>query len=215
MRRAIVLFLLSAAATAHADGHEMWIGESARALRTSSANALTDDGLFGGSAGYAYLIGRDIVPHLELWAHGAIGGGTATGEMFQTLDTEIHAFQMTVGGGVRYELHPRVAALARLDVGTLRAAVAIRDDAGHSACDHGWGAMTSAGVGLDLYAIRRPRFSLGLRFELSAVATSSIPLTATPDSADGDTLQLDMTAAPLGSLNLSGPSFAFSLVGQL
>jgi hypothetical protein len=55
---------------------------------------------------------------------------------------------------------------------------------------------------------------VGLRFELAAVATSSIPLIATPDSGSDDTLRLEMTAASLGELNLSGPSFAASIVGQ-
>ncbi len=212
MRSVIALVLLTA--TAHA-GHEVSIGDSVRALRTSSANALTDDDLFGGTLGYAYLVGRDLIPHLELWAHGTFAWAGADGEMFRTLDTEIDTLAFTAGGGVRYELHPRVAALARLEIGMLRGAVSLRDDSGHSASDHGWGAMTSASVGIDLYAIRRSRFSLGLRFELAAVATSSIPLTATPDASDDDTLHLEMSPASLGSLNLSGPSFGFSLVGQL
>jgi hypothetical protein len=84
----------------------------------------------------------------------------------------------------------------------------------HSASDHGWGAMTAAALGLDVCAYRGASLAMGLRVEAGAVATSSIPLTATPESGSKDTLQLEMTAASLGSLNLSGPSLSIAFVGQ-
>ena len=212
MRSLLALVLLTT--TAHAGNNELTITESNRALRTSSANAITDDSLIGGALTYARRLGDGLLPHLELWTHGTFAWAGAEGLMFQTLDTELDAMTLSIGAQARYSLHDRVTASARLDIGTARAALAIRDDMGHTARDSGWGAMSAASVGLDFYAFHGSRYGLALRFELGAVATSSIPLTATPDSASEDTLQLEMTAASLGSLNLSGPVIAASLVGQ-
>ncbi|HEY5944801.1 MAG TPA: hypothetical protein VIV40_04890 [Kofleriaceae bacterium] len=210
MRSAILLVLLTTAA--HAGNNELTITESTRALRTSSANAITADGLFGGALGYGRRL--LVLPDLELWGQGTFGWGVADGMMFQTLTTELDTLTLMAGGQLRYALHHRITASARLDVGTTRAALAIRDEAGHSASDHGWGAISSAGLGIDCYVFHGERYAMALRFELAAVATSSIPLAGTPDSMSEGTLQLEMTAASLGSLNLSGPSFAASIVGQ-
>lgn len=215
MRNAILLAVLLAAATAHADDrNEITVTETNRALRTSSANAVTGDSLVGGALGYARKLDIELVPKLELWATGSFAWGGADGQMFQTLTTEIDTLAFAAGARARYILHRRVAASALLDVGTARARLALSDDMGHSASDHGWGATTQAGVALDFYAVRGAVMTLGLRFELSEVATSSIPLTATPASSSADTLTLEMTAASLGSLNLSGPCFGASVVGQ-
>jgi hypothetical protein len=210
MRTAIILLLLTS--LAHAGNNELAITETSRALRTSSANAVTADSLFGGELMYSRRVA--VLPKLELWAQGTFGWGVADGTMFQTLTTELDTLALTIGARARYALHHRFDASARIDIGAARAAFSIRDDMGHSASDHGWGAITSAAVGIDCYAFHGARYALALRFELGAVATSSIPLTATPESGSEGTLQLEMTAASLGSLNLSGPAFAFSLVGQ-
>ena len=212
MRSLVVLVLLTA--TAHAGNNELSFTESTRALRTSSANAVTDDSLASFGFIYARNLGSGFVPHLELWTQATYQRGSADGLMFQTLSTELRTHAFMVGGQLRYELRRRIVASARLDIGTTRAALAIRDEMGHSASDHGWGAMTAGALALDFYAYRGPSFAMGLRIEAGAVATSSVPLTATPDSGSKDTLQLEMTAASLGSLNLSGPSLAFAFLGQ-
>jgi len=103
-------------------------------------------------------------------------------------------------------------ATARIDVGTARAAVSLNDDMGHTAADTGWGAITQGALGVELLFGARSRFSLGLRFELGYLAASPIALTATPESGSDGTLQLEMNAASLGSLNLSGKVFAGSLI---
>lgn len=214
MRTAIAVLLLSTAA-AHAGNNELTIGESTRALRTTSANALTEDSLVGGALAYGRQLDLQLVPGLELWAQATFAWGGADGMMFQTVTTELDTLAFTAGGGLRYPLWRRVvAATGRVELGAARAAVELRDGAGHTASDHGWGAMTSAAVGLELYAIRRDQFGLGLRFELGGVATSSIPLTAIPVEENDQMLELEMTAASLGSLNLSGPVFTAALVGQ-
>lgn len=217
MRTAILLCFATTAATAtaYAENNELTIGGTARALRTTSANALTDDSLGGGTFAYARRLDLELLPGLELWPEATFAWGAARGTMFQTITTELDTLAFTIGARGRYSLWRRnVAATARVDLGTARAAVALRDSAGRSATDHGWGATTSAAAGLELYLVRKPQFGLGVRFELGAVAVSPIELTATPADDGGDVLELDTMATSLGSLNLSGPMFAAALVGQ-
>jgi hypothetical protein len=218
MRIAIALCLVAVTTAAAYAGegprHELSLGSSTRALRSSSANAVTADSLGGGSVGYAHALDLDIFPRLALWLEGSFGWGGVDGVMFQTLTTEVDAIAFTAGGRARYTLHRNVHASARLELGTARARLAIRDDQGHTATDKGWGVTSSAGLGLELLAVARPRFSLGLRAELGYVATSAVSLVATPEGERNNTLQLEMTAAGLGSLDLSGPAFGASVVSQ-
>lgn len=212
--RAALLFLL-ASSTAHAGTHEVSVGSATRTLRTDSANALTEDSLDGGQLGYAHALDLPLLPGFAFWATGSFAWGGATGTMFQTLDTEVDTLGFTVGTRARYPLKRWLVANARLDLGTARAAVALRDDQGHTAADTGWGATAAAALGIETLISRRSSgFSLGLRFELGYVAASPIALTATPESGNDGTLQLEMTAAGLGSLNLSGTVFAASLTSQ-
>jgi hypothetical protein len=210
---ALVAFLgLTSAASA--DSHEISIGSTTRTLRTSSANALTGDSLGGGALSYAHALGMDLVPGLSVWAEGTMGWGSADGTMFQTLSTELSTLSFSVGGRARYPLRNRIVATGRLDLGMARAGVQLHDDAGHTASDHGWGATTQGAIGLDLFAVRRPELSLGLRLELGYVAATPVSLTAAPASGSDGTLQLEMSAASLGNLNLSGSVFQASVVSE-
>jgi len=221
MRAAISLLLAAATAAviatpaAHADTNrdELWIGGGTRGLGSSSANALTGDNLSGTSLGLARDLGIAVLPHLAVWAEAGLTTGDANGVMFQSLYTELNALGLTGGLRARYQLHRLIAASARLDLGAQRASLAISDHAGSSASDHGWGAMAQASAALDLFAVARPPFGIGLRAELGYVMAQAISLTAHRD-ATGDTLMLPMTEVGLGHLDLSGPTFALSLVGQ-
>ncbi|HEX5064360.1 MAG TPA: hypothetical protein VFV99_33525 [Kofleriaceae bacterium] len=211
MRAVIALLLLTG--TAYAGNNEISYTSTNRALRSDSANALTGDSLFGGGLAYGRRI--NTLAGLEMWVNGTFGWGTASGEMFQTMTTQLSTLWLTAGAQLRYHLtERRFVASGRLDVGSARASLAIHDDMGHTASDHGWGAISSAALGIDCYAFAGQRYALSFRAELSAVATSSIPLTATPDATSDDTLHLEMTAASLGGLNLSGPAFSVSAVFQ-
>ena len=204
-----LLFLL-AASTAHADvNNEVSFGSHARALRTDSANALTDRGMAGPSIFYARRLPIETVPDLELWGTANILGGFTDGTMFQTLETEASTLQMAVGARARYPLWRKlVVANARLDAGTQRVRVEIEDAAGHSASDSGWGATSTAALGIELVPLNTRRFGLGIRAELGYVMTSSIDLTAKSDGAPEDTIELDRMAASLGHLDIGGRYFS-------
>src|SRR6478609_11686744 len=105
MRAAIVLALLTTAATAHAEGNELSLGESMRTLNTTSAKAVTADGMVGGSVGYARQLNLPVAPHLAVWADATFGWGSADGTMFQTLTTSLDSLMVGVGGRARYQLH--------------------------------------------------------------------------------------------------------------
>jgi hypothetical protein len=214
MMRAL-LPLLVVTSTASAGTHELSIGSAVRALRSDSANALTEDSLGGVALGYAHALAVDLYPGLQLWATGSFGFGTASGIMFQTLDTEVDSLTFAIGGRARYPLRRWLVTSARLELGTTRADVHLRDAAGHSAADAGWGVSAQAALGLEILAMRsRNGFSLGLRFEAGYLLASPVSLTATPATASGDTLRLEMTAAPLGSLDLSGAMMGFAVTSQ-
>ena len=224
MRTPMALFLIAAGVTAtatavtppaHADTNhdELWIGGGGRALRSSSANALTGDNLAGTSFGYARDLGIAALPDLTLWAGAGVTTGAADGTMFQTVSTEISTVALTGGLRARYQLHRLIAASARLELGAQRARVELSDYTGGSASDHGWGAMAQASAALDLFASARPPFGLGVRAEFGYVIAQAIELTAHRD-VRGDVLMLPMDERALGGLDLSGPAFTISLVGQ-
>jgi hypothetical protein len=212
---ALILFIgATGATTAHADTNrdELWLGGGARTLRSASANALTGDNLSGTSFGYARDLGLVVLPDLRLWVDAGVATGGATGKMFQTLSTEISTVGLTGGLRARYQLHRLIAASAQLALGAQRARVGITGG-GAAASDHGWGTMAQVGAALDLFAAARPPFGIGVRAELGYVAAQAISLTARRD-ADSDTLMLPVDEVALGNLDLSGPMFAISLVGQ-
>lgn len=212
LRTTLALLLLSS--VANAGNNELSISESHRALHTDSANAVTSDGMVGGALAYARLVDLPIIPRLTVWGTANFGWGGTSGEMFNTMHTDVSSLMLSVGGRANYKLHRLVIATGRLDIGSSRAALTLQDDAGHSATDHGWAPMTQAALGLDLYAVNKPQFSLGLRFELGYIAMGSVDMTAKPDSGSNETLHLQMNAAGLGGLNLSGSTFAASVVSQ-
>ena len=220
MRVLTSLFLAAATAgaatTAHADPNndELWFGGGTRALRAASANALTADNLAGASFGYARDLGLSIggLPGLAVWVEAGMTTGSAKGTMFQTMATELSSLGFTGGLRARYLLHRLIAVSARGELGAQRVDVAITDHSA-SGSDSAWGRIGSAGVALDVFAIARRPFGIGVRAELGYVMTQPIELTPHGD-AGGDALRLPMTALPLGSLDLSGPSLAVSLVGQ-
>jgi hypothetical protein len=201
------------AARADTNRDELWIGGGARALRSPSADALTDANLSGTAFGYARDLGLAVVPGLAVWADAGMTTGAADGTMFQTLATEITTIGLTGGLRARYQLHRLIAASAHVALGAQRARVAISDHAGTSASDHGWGTMAQASAALDLFAVARPPFGIGLRAELGYAMAQAISITPRR-ATSGDVLVLPMDEAALGSLDLSGPTFAVSVVGQ-
>jgi hypothetical protein len=229
MRATLAIFLTTVLTTVTATGigtgaaradtnrDELWIGGGARALRSPSANALTDANLSGTSFGFGRDLGRDlglaVLPGLAVWADGGLTTGSADGTMFQTLSTEISTIGLTGGLRARYQLHRLIAASAHVALGAQRARLAISDHAGTSASDHGWGSMAQASAALDLFAVAHPPFGIGLRAEFGYAMAQAISLTPRRDTS-GDVLMLPMDEAALGSLDLSGPTFAVSVVGQ-
>lgn len=206
----------AAATTAHADTNhdELWLGGGSRALRTPSANALTSDNLPGASLGYARDLGLGLasLPGLAVWAEAGMTTGSAKGTMFQTMATDLSALGLTGGLRIRYSLHRLIAASVRAGLGAQRVDLGITDQDA-SASDHAWGTVASVGAALDLFAVVRPPFGVGLRADFGYVMARPIALTPHSETS-GDALPLPMTALPLGSLDLSGPTFAVSLVGQ-
>ncbi len=212
MRIAILAVALCAASSgAVAGNNEVTLGSTNRSLRTASANAVTTENLGGVQLGAARQIHLDLVSNLQIW--GAIGfaSTSAEGQLFG-MPTEIDALDVTFGGHARYLLHRNLAVVGRVDLGPSRSSLAIEGN-GHRVTDARWGAIATGAVGVDLFLVAYPRFSLGARFEMGYVAHAAPALSpAEPSSAD--MLELSESQASIGSLDLGGRFYAFSLLSQ-
>ena len=207
---------LGAATPARAgDRNELTIGSWNRALRSSSANAVTEDNLTGGALTYGRDLGLRPIPRLAVWATGAFTWSGAEGVLFKTLATEVDALGLSAGARARYSLHERVVASARLDLGAARTHLQIGGGTGSLTEGSRWGAIATAAAGLDLLAVTGPRFSLGLRFELGYTAAQAPALTLSPTGGGGDVMPLPLSEASFGHLDLGGRWFGLSLLAQL
>jgi hypothetical protein len=81
----------------------------------------------------------------------------------------------------------------------------------HTAADTGWGAVTTAALGLETAFFTRRSFSMGMRFELGYVMTSAVAVDARAEGGPDDTIELDRMAASLGHLDLGGRYFAATI----
>lgn len=204
--------VLGTAASVHAGNTEVTAGSSNRALRSESANAVTDDTLGGVQLGAARKLNLALYPRLEVWATAGFGWGTADGTLFQTMTTEVDTVGFTLGGRARYALHRHLHLSARLDLGTARNALTIEDN-GHSVSDASWGATVTTAVGLDMMIVAYPRFSLGFRFDLGYVAATAVALSPR-EEVDASKIELDAMQASIGRLDLGGRFLAFSVLSQ-
>jgi hypothetical protein len=212
--RAVTLPLVLAglAAAAHADPrNELSIGGAARALRSSSANAITDRNLGGASVGAAHDLGVDLGP-ASLWASAGLTTGSTEGAMFRNVSTKLEALALTGGLGARLALHRLITLSARIELGAQRVRLDI-DDGSASVSDHAWGRMAAASVALDLIGRPGSRLGFGFRVEAGYAMTEAIGLSPQRE-VPGDALLLPMSDASIGNLDLGGPTLAASLVGQ-
>jgi hypothetical protein len=204
MRTLLLIAMLGS--TADADDNEIWLGGGSRALRSSSADAVTGDSLGVGSLGYARRL--ELPAPVAVWIDAGFGWGGADGTMFQTLQTQLDTYAFTAGVRASYRLHRLVDATARVDLGTARTALALSDGM-TTESDSGWGALVQGALGTDLYAARSPVFALGVRVELGYTRATGVALAPRADMPS-DTLKIATTQASIGHLDLSGPFLVVS-----
>jgi hypothetical protein len=209
--RALALLLIysTECSTAYA-GNELSIGSSDRALRSSSADAVTADSLTGGQLGFAHelhlgLADLTVSATLGLW------WGSAKGSLFD-LATDLGQSAYLIGGRARYAVMPHIAASAGVQVGLARTSLDLTDSMDRRLSDAAWGGIADGALALDLLAVDTPRFSLGMRVELGYVAAASVTLAGKASHPDDGTLRLAMTQASLGQLDLSGPYASVSVM---
>jgi opacity protein-like surface antigen len=195
--------------------NEVTLGTWNRALRSPSANAVTEDNLVGGALTYGRDLGLRPDPRLAVWAVGAFTWSGADGVMFQTLGTDVDVLGFSAGARARYTLHERVIASARLDAGAARTHLQLSDGTGPIAEGARWGVIATAAVGLDLLAVANPYFSLGLRLELGYTAAQAPALTLSPTGGGGEAMPLPMHEASIGHLDLGGRWAGLSIVARL
>lgn len=212
MRLALTTLLL--VGTAHAgtnENNEVSIGSSNRSLRADSANAITPANLDSFELAYARRLDLELVPRLELWAAGHYGYGGLDGNLF-TMATRADSHVFTVGGRARYFVVSRLAATARLDVGTARTSLLIEGREG-DVSDAGWGGVLGGAVGVDLVVVAKRHFSCGVRFDLGYVAMTGVAL-APAAASDPDRLEIATEQASIGHLDLGGRYASVTLLAQ-
>ncbi len=211
--KSALLIVAALAGSAAADAkNEVSIGSFDRAMHASSANAVTTDSLGGGVLGYARSLDLGLSPKLQTWATGGFSWGGADGTMFSTLTTELDTLAFTAGGRARYAVWNHLQVGGRIDLGMARAALTLRE--GNRALDDsGWGMTASAAAAVDLLAWSGPSFSFGFRLELGYTVTSAIEL-APAERNDASTIQLEMSQASLGHLDLGGKFFSLTVLSQ-
>ncbi len=207
--RALALLLICSTAYA---GNELSIGSTNRALRSSSADAVTGDSYIGGQLAFAHDL-RIGSPALRVAVTGALAWGGADGTLFD-MTTELGQSAYLVGLRTRYTVVPHLAAGAAVQVGAAHTSLSLTDAMDRTVSDNGWGGIAEGALGLDLLAVDGNRFKLGMRVELGYVAAAAVGLAGKSARPDDGTLRLQMTQASLGSLDLSGPYAAVSVVSD-
>jgi hypothetical protein len=213
--RTALLFLLLAAGSAHASDNEVAFGSGTRALRSSSADAITGDSLVGVDVELARALPLELPHHLTLWADTDVAWAGATGTMFTVLSTDLFTTLLTAGLHLRYQPSRWVALSAQVAVGAEHASLSITDSTSHVASDGAWGAVARAALKLDVLAVALPRFKFGMRLDAGLIASQGIELVPTEQRTDDpDTLHIPMSEASLGRLNLGGAYLDISFITQ-
>ena len=184
----IVLLIVLASSTAFADTG-VGLGTDVRALHSSSANALTDDSLWGGHV----MVAHAVLP--DVFVTGAAGIAGATGTMFE-MSTSVLQESFSAGVRGRYHLRGPLWAIAHAQLGLSNTDIKLEDSSYQTLSDHAWAPFASGSLGVEV----------GRHFlvELGYVACVPVELTAKSHPPDDGTIRLPMTQASLGSLDLSG-----------
>lgn len=214
MRAFRALLLVCIASSASAGPNELWLGGGPRALRASSADALTSDTLDGGQLGYARALDVQLPYNLGLRIDGQLDWGSARGSLFQTMGTEIGSIAPTVGARVVYEPHRRIALSGRLGLGAAHETVTLTPAMGPEVSDGAWAAVASLTLAVDVRLFAGPRVDFGLRGQLGYVVASRVALTPHGDGPSDGTLTLPVMDESIGHLDLGGPMAAFGVVGS-
>lgn len=209
---AIALVLLATGTAAADTQNEVTMGSYVRALHSSSANAVTSDSLSGGALGYARAVDLGLLPNLRTWATIGFAGGAVEGKMFSTLTTNLSSQMFFAGGRAQYDLLRFVAVGGRLDAGPSRAGLTLTEGS-RTLHDSAWGVAATAAVSVDLRALAFSRFKLALRAELGYTLASKVEL-APAEANDASTIQLEMSQASLGHLDVSGKFFSMMVASQ-
>ena len=213
MRAILIVMLL--ATTASAGNDELTFGSNIRALRSSSADAVTGDSLVGAALGLGRALDLELPHHLTVWSDAGIAWSGAKGSMFSVISTDVFDMTITAGAHLRYQPLHYLAASAGVAVGAQHASLSLTDSMDHTASDTAWGAVARAAVQVDALAVDLPRFSFGLRGEFGYLAAQGIELVPIQERSDSsDTLHIPVTEASLGHLDLSGIYASIALVAQ-
>lgn len=215
MSATLALVAPAAAETAPGATWSVDAGTQFRWWNSESAAAIAP----GSMTGTQILVGRHLTRFtarggLDLGAFVRLGGGSASGQLFQTLET--HIDQTTITGGVRLDarLWRQLHLVGLVELGAAHTSVTIGDELGAMAPvdDAAWSYAAYSTVGLEFVALRR-RVHLAVRIEAGLAMMQDIALTAYPRTRPDDELSIPTVYAGLGDLDTSGRTLGFSVRG--
>lgn len=219
------LVLLALAGTAHAQpaaeatttatdagaatpGWRLELGSSTRFLRSPSAVAVTTDPLGSFVMSAERHLTTLVMPRalaLDLGLEATWANGSASGRMFQTLDTTIGTNDLIVGAHASARFLRILGVTARAGVGATRAALAIAPGGQMASVDdHGWGRIAAASLGAEVDPIALPELRLGFSLDVGYVATSGVELHAYPSNRPDPDRSIETAYESVGRLSLDG-----------
>lgn len=219
-----IMGLLVAANTAFADRVELSLGTTAHYLRSSSAEAITDDNMAAFSLTGAVEIPWIHLPGTETLLELGFEAGAVGDRSFQTMNTDSSLLHATIGARLRRPLWSRLVLNGRAAFGAARVKVKFSDafSAVEPISDREYAASAYLGTGLDLLLAHGrnrkhdTRYALGLRAELGYQAMAGVELFGDPESRsdDDDIIRIPAASASLSDLDLSSWTFRFGVVGR-
>jgi hypothetical protein len=200
---------------AEAPGWRFEIGSEARYLRNPSAAAVTTESLASFVMSAERHLASFELPRgrtLELGVEATWANGSASGTMFQTLDTTLGTNDLLGGVHAAARVWHVFGVSARADVGATRTDLTIAPIGAPqmaSVDDHGWGRIATASLGAELEPIATRSVRLGVGLEVGYVATSVVELHASPSNRPDPDRSIETAYESIGRLDLDGWQLRF------
>jgi len=165
----------------------------------------------------------DVLPLVHAYGEAGFAFGGVAASALGLYETSFDFEEAWLGARVVRQLHRQVGAYGRVGVGFVHGELAIESTGVTGAStlrDGDYAPTTRLAVGVEGLLVRAkkgwkdPDFALGLQVELSYVQAGELSFAAQPDYPDDDLARVDTIAAPLGTLDASGPAWRFAVVGR-
>jgi hypothetical protein len=209
---------LAAPAVAAADAYELGFVSATRWVTSDSADALGEDDAHHQLGVGAGIRLDGIRPFgLALYFDAEYSHQGMTGTTFQRIDSDMSMHSVRAGARLEHRFNDWAATYGRFSMGYVTANLRLSEELSNLArpmSDRAHGASSAIGGGLDLSLFRGKRFNVLVRTELEYERVSGLEFEASPQRPGDDILTIPVTAASLGTVDMSGFGFRLGIVGR-